>query len=313
MATKVLLTIDTELIWRNGVDRTRWQETFARSYDPARVGIPYQLRKLAEHDLRAVFFIDPMPAAHFGIDPIKRMIEPILAAGQSVELHLHPQWARLSNGTPAASFELIDYSEDEQRDLLEQGCRSLMEAGATRPIAFRAGSYSANDATLRAAASIGLRYDSSHNGSAHPWPSAISLPVTAITPIWHQGITEIPVTMIAEPKGMRHLQICAVSYGEMRGALGHAARKAHPVTTIIGHSFELAARNGLRANRVHRRRFDRLCEYLAAHRAGLPTCTFADLDGISLNEAAEPFATPLPQRLVRQVEQLWSNLVEERG
>ena len=313
MATKVLLTIDTELIWRDGVDRTRWQDMFARSYDPAGVGIPYQLRKLAEHDLRAVFFVDPMPAAHFGIEPIRRMIEPILAAGQSIELHLHPQWARMNEGKPEGSFELIDYSEAEQQELLDQGCTLLMAAGAARPTAFRAGSYSANDATLRAAAAVGLRYDSSHNGSAHPWPSAISLPVTAIAPVLHEGVTEIPVTMVAEPKGVRHLQICAVSYGEMRAALCHAALKAHPVTTIVGHSFELAARNGQRANRVHLRRFDRLCEFLADNRAAMPTCTFADLDGVSLNASAQPFAPSLPQRLARQAEQVWSNLVEERA
>jgi hypothetical protein len=312
MATNVLLTIDTELRWVGGVATGAWEEVFARSYDPAGVGIPYQLAKLAEHGLRAVFFVDPMPAVWFGIDPIKRMIAPILEAGQSVELHLHPQWASLQDGKPTAPFELIDYDEDQQRALLEQGAALLVEAGAPLPIAFRAGSYSANDATLRAAAALGLRYDSSHNGMEHPWPSAISLPVTAIAPIVHQGIVEIPVTVIADRSGPRHVQICAVSLGEMRAALLHAVRESHPVVTIVGHSFELATRSGRSVNRVHRRRFDALCAFLAENRGDMPTRTFADLHGINLGAAASPLPNSRLRTLARQVGQLWSNLIEER-
>jgi len=313
MATNVLLTIDTELIWRSNVERASWQDMFARSYDPAGVGVPYQLRKLAEHRLKAVFFVDPMPALHFGIEPVKRMIGPILDAGQSVELHLHPQWASLEDGKPTRSFELIDYSEAEQRDLLERGIALLMEAGAPRPIAFRAGSYAANDATLRALSSLGMRYDSSHNGSAHPWPSIISLPIAAIVPVIHEGLTEIPVTTIGEPAGLRHMQICALSYSEMGAALRHAADQAHPVVTIVGHSFELAARNGRRANRVHLGRFDKLCAFLGQNREEMPTCTFADLEELPLDFEAQAFRNTLPQRLARRVAQAWSNYVEERG
>lgn len=312
MATNVLLTIDTELRWAGKVAPAAWETLFARSYDPAGVGIPYQLAKLAEHDLRAVFFVDPMPAVHFGIEPIKRMIAPILDAGQSVELHLHPQWASLLDGKPSGPFELIDYDEDRQCALLERARDLLVEAGAPPPIAFRAGSYSANDATLRAAASLGLRYDSSHNGAEHPWPSAVSLPITAIAPVLYQGIVEIPVTVITDRAMPRPLQICAVSLAEMRAALFHAVRNGHPIVTIVGHSFELATRSGRGVNRVHRRRFDALCALLAAHRDRMPTRTFADLDGIRLDASARPLPSNRLRTYARQAEQLWSNLIEER-
>lgn len=312
MATNVLLTIDTELRWAGRVAPADWQALFARSYDPAGVGIPYQLAKLAEYGLKAVFFVDPMPAAYFGIEPIKRMIAPILEAGQSVELHLHAQWANLRDGAPSGSFELIDYDEDRQRAYLEQGLAFLNEAGAPPPIAFRAGSYSANDATLRAAASLGLRYDSSHNGAEHPWPSAISLPVMAIAPTVHEGITEIPVTVIADGTKPRHFQICAISIGEMRAALQHAAQNNHPVVAIVGHSFELATRSGRGINRVHQRRFDALCAFLSAHRGEMPTRTFVELDDLVLDAPATPLPNSRLRTLARQVEQLWSNLVEER-
>jgi peptidoglycan/xylan/chitin deacetylase (PgdA/CDA1 family) len=312
MATNVLLTIDTELRWFGGVADGDWKGAFARSYDPAGVGIPYQLGVLAEHGLRAVFFVDPMPAALYGIEPIKRMVAPILEAGQSVELHLHPQWAGMRDGKPTMPFELIDYDEDEQRSLLERGAALLVEAGAPPPTAFRAGSYSANDATLRAAAAIGLRYDSSHNSAEHPWPSAISLPVSAIAPVVHHGIVEIPVTVIADRPKPRHLQICAVSLAEMRAALRHAARETHPAVAIVGHSFELATRSGRGINRVHKRRFDALCAFLAAHRGDMPTRTFTDLDGIALGTSAQPLPYNGLRTTARKIEQAWSNLVEER-
>jgi hypothetical protein len=253
-----------------------------------------------------------MPAVHFGLDPIKRMIAPILDAGQSIELHLHPQWARLVNGEPTASFELIDYSEGEQRALVEQACELLMQAGAPCPVAFRAGSYSANDATLRAAASLGLRFDSSHNGAAHPWPSAISLPVEQIAPVALQGMIEIPVTLIGDLSGHRPLQICAVSLGEMQAALGHAVSEQHPVVTIVSHSFELAARNSHRPNRIHVRRFEGLCAFLDEHRVHMPTKTFAELDDLPLDALAQPLPRAQLRTRMRQAQQLWSNLYEER-
>lgn len=312
MATNVLLTIDTELRWAGGVAPGAWETLFERSYNPAGVGIPYQLTKLAEHGLRAVFFVDPMPALWFGIDPIKRMVAPILEAGQSIELHLHPQWATLRNGAPSGSFELIDYDEDRQRAFLERGRALLIEAGAPPPTAFRAGSYSANDATLRAAASLGLRYDSSHNGAEYPWPSAVSLPVTAIAPVLHEGMIEIPVTVIDDRAGPRHFQICAVSLGEMRAALLHAVRHDHPVVTIVGHSFELATRSGRSVNRIHRRRFDLLCVFLANHREQMPTRTFAELEDLRLGASVYPLPNSRLRTYRRLAEQLWSNLIEER-
>ena len=313
MATNVLLTIDTELLWSPDLTRRSWQEALARSFDPAGVGVPYQLAKLAEHGLNAVFFVDPMPALHFGIDPIRRMVSLILEAGQSIELHLHPQWSRLVDGDPTTSFELNGYPEEEQRALIAQACELLMAAGAPRPTAFRAGSYAANDATLRAAAALGFRYDSSHNGSQHPWPSSIGLPADQITPLRYENIIEVPVTLIRDRTGLRHLQICAVSMREMRAALYHAAERAHSVVSIVSHSFELATRSGQRENRTHRQRFDDLCAFLDVHRADMPTRNFATLDIGKLGRGAEPLPSSALRTIARQAEQLWSNLYEERG
>jgi peptidoglycan/xylan/chitin deacetylase (PgdA/CDA1 family) len=311
MPTRVLITVDTELTWRHH-RRGGWEENFRRSCEAAGVGIPYQLAVLAEHGLKACFFVDPMPALLFGPEPVERMVTPILAAGQEVQLHLHPFWARLAEGREDRR-ELAEYGADEQHALVATARRLLIQAGAESPVAFRAGSYAANADTLRALAATGLRYDSSHNGCHHPRPSALPLPAAQLAPVEVEGVIEVPVTVIADRPGrLRHLQICAVSLAELRAALDHAAAKRHPLVTIVSHSFELATRDGLSVNRVARDRFAGLCRHLAARRDTLPTATFADLDGLPLGQPATPLDSAFLRTARRMVGQAWGNAVYER-
>lgn len=305
MSTLALITVDTELMLRRDSDRDDWRALFARSCQPAGVGLGHQLARLAKHRLKATFFVDPMPAARFGLDCVKAMVDPILAAGQQVQLHLHPGWID-------DRHELTDWDEYGQRDLLARARDLLVAAGAPEPIAYRAGSYAVNDDTLRALSAIGIRYDSSHNGSHHPWPSAIPLPPAQIAPVLREGVVEVPVGQIRDGAGLRHLQLCALSSAEMRAAIDHAVAADHPVVSIVSHSFELASRNGARPNGVHVRRFEALCEHLATRAADAPTAWFTDLADLPLGAAAEPLAASPARAIWRKAEQAWSNLYDER-
>lgn len=316
MPTRVFLTVDTELMWRHHAAGLDIDMIAERSLEPAGVGIGYQLRMLAEHDLKAVFFVDPMPAVAYGIDPIRRVVGAILEAGQEVQLHLHPNWAAASaeDRTKHASFELIDFTLAEQRELIRAASDLLVAAGAQRPVAFRSGSYSASDDTLTALAELGFRYDSSHNGSEHPWPSAIGLPQRQVAPTEHRGIIELPVTLIEDKRGhLRHFQICALSTTEMRDALDHAVRADHVAATIVSHGFELANRAGTRPNAVHVHRFEALCRMLAERRGALVTSHFTGLSTLPLDRDDQPLGPSLIRTRIRQAQQLWSNLVAERA
>lgn len=315
MQTRVLLTIDTELLWRHYAAGHGWQENLRRSYDPAGVGVPWQLEVLRDHGLKAVFFVDPMPAEVYGMEPIRRMVEPILAAGQEVQLHIHTFWRSVAEGvTEGAAFELTCFTEPQQRELLEGARALLVEAGVPEPIAFRSGSYAANEGTIRALRALGFHYDSSHNGSHHPNPSALPLPPDQIAPVELDGVIEVPVGQIEEAVGrLRHLQLCALSAEEMEAALLHAEANAHSLVTIVSHSFELAARDGVRPNLTVRRRFERLCAFLAEHRDALPTAWFADLAGLPLDRPARPLPARPLRRARRMAEQAWSSLVYDRA
>jgi peptidoglycan/xylan/chitin deacetylase (PgdA/CDA1 family) len=269
---------------------------------------------LRRHGLKACFFVDPMPAMVYGLEPVRRMVEPILAAAQEVQLHLHSFWYDVARGNgDNARFELTQFDPNEQQALIAAAHDLLIQAGAPAPIAFRSGSYAADDRTLAALARLGLRYDSSHNGAEHPWPSALPLDPTLVDPVEQHGIVEIPVSQIRRPDGgLRPFQLCALSTREMRAALRHAARHDHPVVTIVSHSFELATRDGQRVNALLRRRFERLCAFLDRHRETMPTCTFADVAPLT----SEPRSQPLPAGRVRTAhrlaEQAWGNLRYER-
>lgn len=315
MATRVLLTVDTELGWGPYSEGAGWEENLRRSFDPAGVGVPWQLQRLAENGLKAVFFVDPMPGLVYGIEPIRRMVEPILAAGQEVQLHLHPVWASIAAGKPAGEkFELTCFDAEEQRELITTARRLLMEAGARDPIAFRSGSYAANGGTLAALRALGLRYDSSHNGSYAPDPSALPLPPQTMAPVEVDGVIEVPVTQIEDSaRSLRHLQLCALSSDEIQACLLHAADEGHPTAVLVTHGFELASRDGKRANRVLCRRFERLCAFLADRADILPTAHFRDLEHLVLDADATPLpASPL-RRTRRLAEQAWSNALYERA
>ena len=315
MATRVLLTIDTELSWRHFARGADWRENLAMSYDPAGVGVPWQLDLLGRHGLKACFFVDPLPALVYGIEPVRAMIEPILAAGQEVQLHAHSFWSDLAQGRgDDARFELTDFDAAGQRDLIATARDLLVEAGAPPPTAFRSGSYAANADTLAALRDLGIFYDSSHNGSEHPWPSALPLDRSMIDPVEMAGVTELPVTQIMRPGGrLRHFQICALSSREMVSALRHAAENHHPLVTIVSHSFELASRDGRRANRLVRQRFDRLCAFLAEHADTMPTTTIADLPAFPKPRGSKPLPVNRLRTAHRMVGQLWGNAVYERS
>lgn len=314
MATRVLITVDTELAWRHFARGAPWREVLALSYDPAGVGVPYQLALLARFGLKACFFVDPMPALVYGIEPVRMMVEPILAAGQEVQLHLHSFWSDLAAGRrDGARFELTAFSADEQYALIATARDLLVEAGAPAPTAFRSGSYAADAGTLAALRRLGLRHDSSHNGAEHPWPSALPLAPEQVDPVACDGVTIVPVSQIRRRDGgLRPFQICALSAGEMRAALRHASANDHPVVTIVGHSFELASRDGRRVNRLVRGRFDALCAFLADHQDAMPTVTFAELPAPVSPTASVPMPAYGPRTARRLVEQAWGNLRYER-
>jgi len=127
--TQVLITVDTELsplLHRRGASA---DANFAASIT-GRVGnrdygVGWQMDCLERDHLKAVFFVDPMPALVFGPDIIARMIAPILARGHEVQLHIHTEWLEWAAGSPVGERrgrDIGDFTLEDQVILLGTRC-----------------------------------------------------------------------------------------------------------------------------------------------------------------------------------------------
>ncbi len=283
--TAVYITIDTE--YSAGLAQTLGlrarAENFARSIacetPDGAVGILHQMTVMDENGLKGVFFIDPMPALVWGVEAIADIIRPILERGHEVQLHLHPEWLAIAGEAKnplrgRTGRNMHEFTEAEQVTLIEWARDMLVAAGAPAPLAFRAGNYGANDATLRALKRCGIFYDSSHvPGIAHS-DCRVSLGPQHQKVMRHQGTLEVPVGSIRSFGGLRHAQITALSAWEMSAALRYAVRSDIAMLNIVSHSFEMLSRDRSRINTIVRDRFARFCEAVAGT-AGTRSATFA--------------------------------------
>ncbi|MFO6446236.1 polysaccharide deacetylase family protein [Erythrobacter sp. NE805] len=319
MTTRVFITIDTEYSsgLYTGPTAADRAENFARSIacvtPEGPSGITHKLALLNRHGQKAVFFVDPMPALVWGIAAIEDIVGPILDAGHDVQLHCHTEWLALAGaanpvpGKPTGTF-LYDFPFEEQCRILDYARATLVAAGAPAPIAFRAGNYGANDDTLRALATIGLHYDSSHCPALSTGGSRIGLGPDDRDPLGHMGVIEVPVGAISTLSGgLRHAQITALTLTEMLAAIRHARDNGHESFTLVSHSFELINRRKQAVNHVVRRRFVGLIGALAAMRR-VETGTYAEtppllrLTGGNATLPASPLRTS-----IRLAEQFVSN------
>lgn len=319
--TLLYLTIDTEYsagqFRREG--KAARADNFARSIAGetrnGAAGIFYQMGVLERCGLKAVFFVDPMPALVWGVEAVADIVGPIVARGHDVQLHLHSEWLELAGAAnPLAGHvgrDIKEFALDQQCELLEYARGVLISAGAPAPVAFRAGNYAANDDTLRALDAVGMRYDTSHCPGIAASDCAISLGMDDRDPLEYCGVVEVPVGCIEGPRGrLRHFQLTALTDVEVIAALRHAARQGQPSITLVSHSFELLSRDRLRINHIVKRRFDRVCAALGAM-PGVSTTTYASQP--PLVGGGRYSSRPLPHNVLRTVrryvEQTLSNML----
>ncbi len=320
----VLITIDTEYsssLYARGLathSRANFDRTIACRSPRGDAGICYQMDIFDRFGLTAVFFVDPIPALVWGQEAIDAIVQPILARGHEVQLHLHSEWLEFAQDNPLGertAGNIKDLQQADQQTLLEMGVQILQRAGAPRPIAFRAGNYGANDDTLRALAALDIAYDSSFPPGLVQSACAIDLPRDLCRSVRHCGITEVPIAAIAGAgEARRHGQITALSAWEMTDAIAHAAHEGWPHFVLVSHSFELFNRVKLIPNQIVMRRFEKLCEWLARAN-NVETATFAGLhaqDALTPQTEAMGAMPLLPHNPLRTMHRMAEQLIGNR-
>ncbi len=242
--------------------------------------------------LAGVFFVDSAIAAIDSPAALREVCREIIERGHDVQLHLHPgarAYARVRAAGPVAgkppgtADNLHAYDEDEQHALLVEARDVLAEAAGRTPVAFRAGNYGVNDASLRALARAGFAVDLSYNLAYLGGQCRLSGHHNA--PYRAEGLVEIPVTQLignrTPGRGYRPLEISCLTADEAGRALRILNAAGQRVATLMFHSFGLLKhRTGrwerAREDRVVRRRLERVCEWLAENADAFEVSRLAD-------------------------------------
>lgn len=284
---KVLLSVDVEL-WCNS-----WQtldDDFPTAFDRYTFGrsehgdyaLPKTLELLNRYGLNAVFFVEPLFAARFGVEYLAVMVDLIRGAGQEVQLHLHPEWTDealkpLLPDIPGKRQHLFQYTLAEQSTLIAHGLRLMREVGVTNITAFRAGSFACNRATYTALAANGISIDSSINPTLRISGADVAAR-SGYAPYEIDGVTVYPMSAFVDGFGRaRHAQVGACSFGEMRQAILAAHGGGWDCFVALSHNFELLKPGSNRPDGIVARRFRNLCRFLGEAKAELPTARIEDL------------------------------------
>jgi hypothetical protein len=328
----VFITVDTEM-WpvhrgnwpHEPLEATQWCEPEFCGYyfggdSKQATGLPLQLAMLRRHGLSATFFVDPLFSFALGLAKLEKVVKIIEESGQTVALHLHPEWLTDPRCRELPVFRgpmLSEYSEDEQRALIRIGWQRLIDAGCNPVRAFRAGSWGADIQTLRILAQEGFTIDSSLN-AAHP----VSLPSLAsrselLVPTQVDGILEIPVTRFSDGVSDvgRPLSLVGVSASEMAFVLDACHRARHGSVTMVLHSNELTRTDRLWAGRAATpmrlviRRFEKLCQFLDENRSRFQT---RPIHQAAPNDATSSSAFELPRSSILRTAARWTGQLISR-
>jgi len=319
--THVLITVDTELSAGRHSAGVAAGDNFLSSIIGSTVvgefGIGWQMDRLNERGLRAVYFVDPMPGLIFGPQVVERIVTPILERGHEVQLHIHTEWLEWAKESPVegrTGKNVNDFSLEDQVTLIQWAANALVAAGAPRPIAFRAGNFGANDDTLRALARLDVVWDSSFNPDYAHRGCAISASVDMVDPTKMEGVYEVPVAGFWDrPSHFRPAQVCAISAAEMRQALRHAGATGAHSFSLVTHSFEMLSRDRKRPNRAVMNRFVAMCDDVAAN-GSLRSSGFCDLPPPLESGTSRPRLGPdLTRTAMRITQQLLASWRYEHG
>lgn len=189
MNTKVVITIDTEVAYHYGphaFDRDVLGCTPSNER-----GVFWMSNELFAHGLAGVFFLDVYGSRRYGSAPYPDVCEKLLKLGHDIQLHTHPDQMY----DPHRRY-MHQYSESEQASIIRDGISLLKAWTGTPPIAHRAGSYGANEDTLKALQTNGIALDC----SLYPGHKNCRLPFSySNVPTEQSGIWEMPVTVAREP------------------------------------------------------------------------------------------------------------------
>jgi hypothetical protein len=324
MTTQVCITIDTEFsiggAFRDPVGRRPVAEANVDCPAEGRDnGLPFLLETFRNYGIAATFFVEALNTAYFGDAPMGRIVERILAAGQDVQLHIHPSWLAFEHADWISRFahdppndQCDNRKLDELCNIIRRGIAALGRFGVAHPIAMRTGNLRADLTTYAAMHESGLHL-ASNIGAAVFRPSDPQLQLNGGR-CWIGDVLEVPVLSYQQTacgwRILRLLTITASSWAETERLLWCARAARVPTIVLLTHPFEFIKGDRLdpervRINRVNQARLLRLCAFIAAHPAEFAAVSFAQAGPAWLREGdveAPSLGVPLRLAALRAVQ-----------
>ncbi|HSR08375.1 MAG TPA: polysaccharide deacetylase family protein [Bryobacteraceae bacterium] len=295
---KVFLTVDSE-IWPSEIANELFGAEEIRHEFPMQFahyilgrtangeyGIRHQMRVLDRYGLKATFFQETLFSEIAGREWLADIVSMIVDGGHDIQLHVHTEWLgrREMSVVLPRRINIREYSVADQASILRRAKELLVDAGAPKPIAFRAGNFGASHETLRALEQVGIRIDSSYNYPYLGGACSLALGQPLTDPAWLGQIAEFPVSFHYDFLNRPHpAHLIACSQRELEWALTAAWQAGWPAFVIVWHSRELLyprqrAGDATRVNHAIAERLEGLARFLAENPARFECNVFGNCD-----------------------------------
>lgn len=268
--------------------------TFPDSFDPLgtasvfRVsdgngeGIDRLLAPLREHGLPATYFVETLQCHYFGLGPMKQIVDVIRSHRESdIQMHIHPAWQyckdpgwRKKIKNIRKNDSLLHREPDDADAVVRDGIMYFEQMVGRRPAAIRTGSLIVDREALRCFARAGIGVSSSVGlGVYVPDETDLQL-ANGLSRV--ESVLELPVSSVRtwDPRGgrWRLLSVIGTPFSIMQKVLETASELAAGPVVFLTHASEFSSIRELSMtpqfvpNVIARKRWDKLCRYLACNR-----------------------------------------------
>jgi hypothetical protein len=323
--TRVLITVDTEFsiggAFRDPVSkRPVGEQAVLCEIDGKSHGLGFILDTFAAFDTRGTFFVEALNTYYFGDGPMRALASRIRAAGQDVQLHLHPCWTyfkdpdwrnQLKVNPP--TDHMHSRSVEQLVEWLADGIGIFERWGLGRPHALRTGSMMTDRSVYRAMERVGMRI-ASNIGLALYRPDDRELLLFSGL---HQvgDVTEACLLTYVDFgfRGRNHyrtLTITGASSNETRTLLRRAHEAGVEFVVILTHPFEYVKYTQVDfgdavPNRINQNRLTALCRFLDENRDRFESASMSDIAALPQPAGTMPnvlLRVPVTHTLTRMFE-----------
>jgi len=280
--TEICITIDTEFSMAGHIELPETYQPVAApvvygSVDGKEQALGFLLETFDRYNIVASFFVECANYYFFGDQPMLEVINRLKAAGQDIQLHVHPIWLHFNTDPELGVFPRHDDCSGQQFDDLKRvfsACIAVFERWVGQPpLAIRTGSLRTDENVYRVMCELGVLM-SSNVGLGVFQPRE---PLLCHDSGRHRihGVMEIPVfsyqySRFAGRARKKSLQITSCSWPEMKYLLWKARSTGIENIVILTHPFEYIKKSDfqyrkLTRNRVNQQRLRNLCEFISQH------------------------------------------------